>query len=115
MSMKTGGKSTLSDGWLLIEELPKRDPRRREPLARLGAECRNTATGSAQAAWRKIEKGWKIAVCSWADLGPGWTGSYSFRIPAPTPPTVKGGAKRAAVKAPKAPLPPCTRKVEGQK
>jgi hypothetical protein len=101
--------------WLLIEELPKRDPRRREALVKLGAECRNTMTGSAQGAWRKVEKGWRIAVCSWADLGPGWTGSYSFRIPAPPPTSVKGGKGRAAAKAPLAPLPPSRRKVEGRK
>jgi hypothetical protein len=64
--------------YLLLEELPPDHALRKLPLGSIGAQCRNRLSKE----WRDLAR-WRIASCSFDDLGESWTSTSEFRIKGP--------------------------------
>lgn len=59
---------------VLLAELPPGHNLRTRPLGEVGAQCRNKLSKD----WRDIER-WRIATCSYDQLGSSWTDTSEFR------------------------------------
>jgi hypothetical protein len=60
--------------FVLLADLPRSHPLRTKPLGEVGAECRNKLSKE----WRPVAR-WRIATCSYDDLGPSWLDTSEFR------------------------------------
>jgi hypothetical protein len=63
--------------WVLLAELPPGHALRIRTLGAANAECRNKLGKE----WRKIAR-WCIAAHCYDELGPAWTETSEFRVPA---------------------------------
>ena len=78
---KDGAATRLPDlVWVLLAELPPGHTLRTRTLGAANAECRNKLSKE----WRQIAR-WRIATCCYDDLGPAWTDTSEFRVPAGAP------------------------------
>lgn len=79
MSAASSSPSAECDpGYQRLGDLPIGHVLRREPLGSLGAQCRNRQSKE----WRDVVR-WRIASCTFDELGESWTATSEFRVRAP--------------------------------
>jgi len=62
----------------LLSELPGDHALRNAPLVAIGAQNRWPGSPPGKG-WVTVGKQWRIASCSYNDLGPAWTGHLQWR------------------------------------
>jgi hypothetical protein len=72
--------SNPPDNCLHLESLPVDHPLRNRPLAKIGAEYRHRQ-GKV---WKRVAPNYRIAQCTYNDLGPAWTDFDVWRVCPPT-------------------------------
>jgi hypothetical protein len=79
MSAATSSPSAECDtGYQRLGDLASGHALRRLPLGSLGAQCRSLQSKE----WRDVVR-WRIASCTFDELGESWTATSEFRVRAP--------------------------------
>lgn len=63
----------------LLSALPGEHPLRNAPLLAIGAQNRWPGSPPGKKGWVTVGKKWRIATCTFNDLGPAWTAHLEWR------------------------------------